>query len=203
MEVKGKILAKKSDNKAFKLDDDNWYNLNDPVIPYLEKMSKGDEIVVTFEKKGVSRYVSKLVSASETPKTTQKESSTDFVCEVCGKTLKDGKFKKCYECNKSGATKKEEPTTSEFKCEDCGATLKNDKYKKCFACGKKSFGKGKGTSYDSPEKAAQIQKESALKSAASVASNQQFADPGTAQQFTLMLADSFLEWLIGEIKEDK
>src|SRR4030067_734882 len=37
MEVKGKILAKKGDNKAFKLDDNNWYNLNDPVIPYLDK----------------------------------------------------------------------------------------------------------------------------------------------------------------------
>jgi hypothetical protein len=57
-EIKVKILAKKSDNKAFKASDDNWYNLNSDVIPSLEKTNKGDEVIVTYEKKGVSRYVS-------------------------------------------------------------------------------------------------------------------------------------------------
>ena len=65
MEIKLTILAKKGDNKAFKGSDGNWYNLNDNVVPYLEKMNKGDEIVVTFEKKGVARYVSKIASAKE------------------------------------------------------------------------------------------------------------------------------------------
>jgi hypothetical protein len=164
MEIKGKILAKKGDNKAFKLDDSNWYNLNDPVIPYLEKMNKGDEIVVTFEKKGVARYVSKLISAklevpkTETPKT---ESTTGFVCEDCQKELKDGKFKKCFMCNK------------------------------------KNPGKIK-TSYDSPEKTAQIQRGNALNAAAMVASSQEFEDPEVAKQFTLLLAEDFLTWLRAE-----
>ena len=110
MEVKGKILAKKGDNKAFKLDDGNWYNLNDPVIPYLEKMNKGDEVVVTFEKKGVSRYVSKLTSANvvEAPGVETCKSSTGFACEVCGRELKNNTFKKCFLCNKKKLVKKED-----------------------------------------------------------------------------------------------
>jgi hypothetical protein len=171
MEVKGKILAKKGDNKAFKLDDGNWYNLNDPVIPYLEKMAKGDEITVTFEKKGVSRYVSKLLNAKETPKEEMKESTTGFACEVCGKELKDGKFKKCFMCNKTGATKKETQTDTPKK-----------EYK----------------SYDNPEKIEQIRRGNALNAAAAVASSQQFADPEVAKQFTLLLAEDFLTWLRAE-----
>lgn len=112
MEIKGKIICKKSDNKAFKLGND-WYNVNDPVIPYLEKINKGDEVVVTFEKKGVSRYVSKLTTASavETPKT-EPTSATGFVCEDCGKELKDGKYKKCFVCNKKNPAPKEKKNDS-------------------------------------------------------------------------------------------
>ncbi len=175
MEERGKIICKKSDNKAFKLGE-NWYNLNDPVIPYLEKLNKGDEVVVTFEKKGVSRYVSKLVVAGavEEPKT-ETTSTTGFACEVCGKALKDGKYKKCFPCNKSGAVKKETSAP--------GAVTEP----------KKPY-----TPYDNPEKTAQIQRGNALNAAASVASAQQFADPDVAKQFTLLLAEEFLTWLRAE-----
>jgi hypothetical protein len=168
-EVKGKIICKKSDNKAFKLSDDNWYNLNDPVIPYLEKMSKGDEVTVTYEKKGVSRYVSKLTGAGavEAPKQEIK-SSTGFACEVCGKELKDGTFQKCFMCNKKGLTKKE------------------------------SAPAGTGNAFNNPEKTASIQRGNALNAAAAVASGQQFADPDVAKQFTLLLAEDFLTWLRAE-----
>jgi hypothetical protein len=154
---------------------ENWYNLNDPVIPYLEKMNKGDEVIVTFEKKGVSRYVSKLVIAgAEAPKEEAKTSSTGFACEICGKELKDGKFKKCYMCNKTGATKKEEKTSAE------------------------PYVKKEYKTYDNPEKTAQIQRGNALNAAATVASSQQFNDPEVAKQFTLILADEFLTWLRSE-----
>jgi methionyl-tRNA synthetase len=160
------IVCKKSDNKAFKGSDDSWYNLNDNVVPYLEKMNKGDKIVIEYTKKGVSRYVSKLTSAdiAETPKTTEPEptkSSTGFACEVCGKELKDGRFKKCFVCNKKNPTPRTE---------------------------KKSY-------YDSPEKTAQIQRGNALNAAGFVASNQQFADPEEAIQYTLEVAERLLEWL--------
>lgn len=205
MEVKAKILAKKGDNKAFKASDGNWYNLNDNVVPYLEKLNKGDEVVIQFEKKGVSRYVSKIVAANEVSKETAKE-STGFTCEVCGAALKDGKYKKCYNCNKSGATKKEEPkeeVSDKPTCKVCGKELKDDKYDTCYVCnkkgGKSSYNKeSKKTSFDSPERTAQIQRGNALNAASMVASSQQFADPETAKQFTLMLADDFLVWLRAE-----
>jgi hypothetical protein len=206
MEVKGTILAKKSDNKAFKLSDDSWYNLNDNVIPVLEKISKGDFVTVQYEKKGVSRYVSNLTTGQtsipkEEPKTETK-SDSPFACSVCGVALKDGKFKKCFKCNQAAKAAKEGTTevphqaepTSEFTCEECGAPLKTGKYKKCYKCGKK----GKTNSYDSPEKTAQIQRGNALNAAAAVASSQQFEDPETAKQFTLLLAEDFLLWLRGE-----
>jgi hypothetical protein len=165
MEVKGKILAKKGDNKAFKLGDD-WYNVNDPVIPYLEKISKGDEVVVTFEKKGVSRYVSKIVSATATkedPAQKTEKSSTGFACEVCGKELKDGKFKKCFTCNKKNPGS--------------------------------SGGKGR-SSYDSPEKTAQIRRGNALNAAgAAISGNLQGLDPDAIAQALIMVADRALEWL--------
>lgn len=167
------IVCKKSDNKAFKADDNNWYNLNDNVVSSLEKMSKGDKITIEYSKKGVSRYVSKLVNAAEASTEKKTESSTGFACEVCGKALKDDKFKKCYMCNKKGLTKKEPTEVVEEK--------------------KKEY-----KSYDNPEKTAQIQRGNALNAAATVASNQQFADPEVAKQFTLLLAEEFLVWLRAE-----
>jgi hypothetical protein len=175
-EIKLTILAKKSDNKAFKGSDGNWYNLNAPVIPYLEKMNKGDEVVVEFEKKGVSRYVSKLVSASaarvEAPVEEKKKSSTGYACEVCGKELKNGKFKKCYTCNKSGATKKEDSksTPTEVKKE----------YK---------------SNYGSPEDIAGKEIGCVLGAAATVAGGCGFKDPEVAAQFVKTLAESLLDWM--------
>lgn len=174
MEERGKIVCKKSDNKAFKASDDNWYNLNAPVIPYLEKMNKGDEVVITFEKKGVSRYVSKLVMASEAkaeaPKEEIKESATGFACEVCNASLKDGRFKVCYMCNKKGLKAKSESKTDAPK-----STYK---------------------SYDNPEKTAQIMRGNALNAAgAAVSGNLTGTDPDTIAQALIMIAERALEWL--------
>lgn len=172
MEVKGKIICKKADNKAFKLGED-WYNCNDNVVSFLEKIGKGEEVTVVFEKKGVSRYVSNISvgggtgGASAAPASTEApKSSTGFACEVCNAPLKDGKYKKCFKCNKSGATKP-------------GAEKSEKK------------------SYNN-DSVAGIQRGCSLGAAATVASSQQFPDPETAQQFTLILADAFLTWLRAE-----
>ena len=168
-----KVLCKKSDNLAFKGDDGNWYNLNSDVVPFLAKVNKGDKITIEYSKKGVSRYVSKLSGAGEVATKTETTSPTGYVCEVCGKVLKDGKFKKCFTCNKSGATKPAEKSTE--------------------SSTKKPY-----VPYDNAEKTAQIQRGNALNAAASVASSQQFADPEVAKQFTLLLAEDFLNWLRAE-----
>jgi len=174
-ETKGKILAKKGDNKAFKLDDGNWYNLNDNVIPYLEKMSKGDEVVVTFEKKGVSRYVSKLANAgaTEIAKTEVRESATGYVCEVCNAPLKDGRFKICYMCNKKGLK-------PEAKKEEASKTYEKKEYK---------------TNYGSPEDIAGKEVGCSLGAAATAASGTAFNDPETCTQFVLEVAERLLDWM--------
>jgi len=183
MEIKVKILAKKSDNKAFKASDNNWYNLNDNVVSTLEKMSKGDEVTVTFEKKGTSRYVSNLTSAGVVVET-KTESATGYVCEVCGKALKDGKYKKCFTCNKSGAVKKE-TATAETKTPE-------------------PYVKKEYKSFDNPEKTAQIQRGNALNAASSAAVGRCFLndngveDPDKAIQWIKIVADSLLEWLRAE-----
>jgi hypothetical protein len=170
------VACKKGDNKAFKaVEGGVWYNVKDPVIPFLEKVNKGDVITITTEKKGASQYVTKITKSAVTaPEPTQEpaveETSDAPKCTVCGKALKNPKYPTCYTC------KGKVPT---------GATVKK--------------------SYDSPEKTAQIQRGNALNASAAVASGQQFVntetglpDLETAQQFTLLLADAFLEWLRAE-----
>ncbi len=166
------IVCKKSDNKAFKGDDGNWYNLNDNVVSYLEKMNKGDKIKIEYTKKGVSRYVSKLTNAAEAPIKEKEKSSTGYTCEVCGKELKDGKYKKCFTCNKSGATKKEDSksTPTEVKKE----------YK---------------SNYGSPEDIAGKEIGCVLGAAATVAGGCGFNDPEVAAQFVKTLAESLLDWM--------
>lgn len=170
MEVKGKIICKKSDNKAFKLGND-WYNVNDIVIPYLEKLNKGDEVVVIFEKKGVARYVSKLMPIKDAIKeeTSTEESTTGFACEVCGKELKDDKFKVCYMCNKKGLKSKTEE--------------------------KKNTNFESTTKYGSPEDIMGKELGCALNAAATVAGGCGFSDPDTAAQFVRELASNLVEWL--------
>jgi hypothetical protein len=180
MEIKGNIICKKSDNKAFKLGD-SWYNLNDNVIPYLEKMSKGDEVTVTYEKKGVSRYVSKLVSGNAITESQQEQptSTSAFACEVCGAALKDGKFKKCYMCNKN---KREKPATT-----NTAPTVSvTEEPKKNWT----------PKPYDNPEKTASIQRGNALNAAgAAISGNLQGTDPDTIAQALIMIAERALEWL--------
>ena len=171
MEITGKIKAKAGNGKGFMVEgQEGWFNATPAVVPYLAKYEKGTEVEVTFEKKGVNKIVSKIVVAmnniKEATTTTSEPVTTGFICEDCGAVLKDGKYKKCYTCNKKNPAK----------AKPVGAS----------------------NSYDNPAKTAQIQRGNALNAASAVASSQQFTDPDTAKQFTLMLADEFLTWLRAE-----
>jgi len=104
-EVKGKLIVKASNGKGFKIEgDEGWFNANDEAAKYLAKFEKGDVLVVTWEKDKVSRKVTKVVKAEEIKK---EENPAAFTCEDCGATLKDGKYKKCYMCNKKAPAKTE------------------------------------------------------------------------------------------------
>jgi len=202
--------------KAFKAQDGTWYNVNDVVIPDLEKTSKGDTIDIEYYEKGIAKYVTKITKAKDnvikepTKEEVKKEAEpTGFNCSECGKVLKDGKFKRCYDCNikkKETAPEKETETattgTTGFKCIDCGKALKDNKYEKCFDCNKKNPSKknwGKKSNYDSPERIAAIQKGNSLNAAAAVISgNLVGQDIDTLKETTLALANCFLDWLRNE-----
>lgn len=173
MEIRGKLKVKAGNGKGFLVEgQEGWFNASDSVVPYLEKINKGEEVTVVFEKKGVKKEVIKITKISNvveknTPEPEEKESPTGFVCEECGAALKDGKYKKCYPCNKKTPAQKE---------------------------GKKSWVK---TSYDNPEKTAQIQRGNALNAAADLLSGRQ-EDPETLAEMTLVVAEKLLEWLRAE-----
>jgi hypothetical protein len=198
---------------------EGWFNCADTTI--LAKYEKGAEVVVVYELNGKIKKVSNILNANvketapeeklpppEVKKETPKQSTTGFACSVCGKELKDGKFKKCYECNVAAKLtpvveeQKVADTTAGPKCIDCGVALKDDKYTKCFTCNKKNpvkkQWKPKSGGYDSPEKTAQIQKGNALNAAASVLCGAQCLDgldPETIAEITKVVANSLLDYL--------
>jgi len=100
MEATGKLAVKAGNGKGFKIDGtDGWFNATDNVKPFLAKMEKGDEVVVTFEKKGVSRNVTMIKKAdgSAPAETSEVKKGTGTkVCD-CGKEIK-GDYDKCYTC---------------------------------------------------------------------------------------------------------
>jgi hypothetical protein len=172
MEVKGKLVAKAGNGKGFKVEgQEGWFNAGDAVVPYLAKIEKGAEVIVTFEKKGVAKNVTKIVKAGATTTTTKPEASkesTGFECEDCHKPLKDGKFKKCFMCNKKA------PKESKHTPED-----------------------GKRTYFGSPEDIAGKQRGCALGAAADLLSGRP-EDPETLAEMTLVVAQKLLDWLRSE-----
>jgi len=216
LELKGTIQVKAGNGKGFMVTgQEGWFNCADTSI--LAKYEKGAEVVVVYELNGKIKKVSNILDANiketapapEVKKDAPKNpSSTGYACEKCGKELKDGKFKKCYECNIAAKAApaveevKSEVATTGFKCVDCGAALKDDKYTKCWECNKKNpvkkQWKPKSGGYDSPEKTAQIQKGNALNAAAAVLCGSTVLDgldPEGIAQVTRIVADSLLDYL--------
>jgi ABC-type sulfate/molybdate transport systems ATPase subunit len=177
-ELRGALKVKAGNGKGFKVEgEDGWFNAEDIVVPYLAKIDVGTEVVVTYTQKGIKKAATKIVVASgavtkkEAPTQATTAPSTGFVCNVCGKEMKDGRFQTCYMCNKKGL----KPATSEEKPKK---TSTSNTYNE--------------------DRSAQIQRGNALNAAAAVASSQTFADADTASQFTLIVAEHLLEWLRAE-----
>jgi len=220
LELKGTIQVKAGNGKGFMVTgQEGWFNCADTSI--LAKYEKGAEVVVVYELNGKIKKVSDIRGtvnaapvAQKAPEPVKQEapkpSTTGYACEKCGKELKDGKFKKCYECNIAAKAAPAENNTAldapgpEIgpKCVDCGVALKDDKYTKCFPCNKKNpvkkQWKPKSGGYDTPEKTAQIQKGNALNAAAAVLCGAQCLDgldPEGIAQVTRIVADSLLDYL--------
>ena len=130
IKLTAKVTNKSKTNKGLQFEgQEGWFSVPEKLIPFSEKINKGDTVEVTFIKTGVSKNVVYLSATTAEAKkeeqpsgcTTQTASTpikgTGFNCTVCGAELKDGKYKKCFNCNKKAkeapvAEKKEEPTTT-------------------------------------------------------------------------------------------
>jgi len=175
-EVRGNLEVKASNGKGFKVSgQDGWFNATDAIVSVLGSLNKGDDVIVTFFNKGVSKNVTAIVKAGQ--ETTAAPNTGEFKCTDCGKVLKNDSFKKCFMCNK----KNPKPTQTETATTDTSSP-------------KKSYNQ-----YDNPEKTAQIQRGNAINAAAaSVSGNLQGADPDTISEVVLSLAQNYLDWLRAE-----
>jgi len=103
----------------------------------------GDEVNVEYTEENGKYNCTRIEKAGGTS-TPQQEApvttnNAEFKCSECGKALKDGKYTKCYLCNKKSLSKPAQSSADgEYKCIDCGATLKDGKYKKCYTCNQKN-----------------------------------------------------------------
>ena len=135
IKITAKVTNKSKTNKGLQLEgQEGWFSVPDKLVTYAEKLNKGDVVEVTYIKKGAFQNVLGLYPVSTTPKEGTKEEPkveekipTEFSCTVCGVGLKDGTFKKCFNCNKKA---KEAPKVEEKKEEPAKTQVFDDKTKK-------------------------------------------------------------------------
>ena len=120
IKLTAKVTNKSKTNKGLQFEgQEGWFSVPEKLIPFSEKINKGDTVEVTFIKTGVSKNVVYLSATTaevkkEEPKVEEKK-GTGFNCTECGVELKDGKYKKCFNCNKKAKespieeTKEKEP----------------------------------------------------------------------------------------------
>lgn len=173
-----KLVRKANNKKGFKIEgSEEWYNASEAVVPYLEKISEGTSVTISYFKKGVTNIVTKIVkeesgSASETTK--PKENAPR--CSVCGKELKNPNYPTCWDCRdkqpKSKQTTEQKPKTEPPQ---------------------KTYSKR-----DDSTQAA-IQRGNALNAAAAaVSGNFAGSDPATIAQAVKLIAIDLLDWLKAE-----
>jgi len=187
LKLTAKVTNKSKTNKGIQLEgQEGWFSIPEKLTGFVAKINKGDNVDITYLKKGVFKNVLLIYSTKEEvkkeePKAETTKSTTGFACSDCGKELKDDKYKKCYTCNQKAPVQTQ---VIEEKDKESG-----------------TGNKGKGY-YDNPEKTAQIQRGNSLNAAAMVMSNPnvQMGDysPEALAEATKTLAGSFLDWLRAE-----
>ena len=177
----GTIEYKAGNKKGFKIVEDpgRWYTANKEVIDDLAKVDKGNVVEITYVSNGEFRNVSKIVKVEGGEEVKAETKATGFACEECGAKLKDGKYKKCYVCNKKA---KDNPKPEVTKTQ----VIDEPEKKSTWTPG----------NYNNSEKTAQIQRGNALNAAAaSISGNLTGSDPDTIKEATLILASAYLDWL--------
>ena len=130
---------------------ERWMTCTKEVYGFAKKALKGtdkttgyggDEVKVEYTQEGGKYNCTRIekISAEPSPQMPTGYDNTDgsYKCSECGKALKDGKYTKCYLCNKKSPKKSTQSTDGKPVCIDCGATLKDGKYKKCYTCNQKN-----------------------------------------------------------------
>ena len=174
---------------------EKWCSTTSAVYNFAQKNFEEDEEVdVEYSVKNGQYSVSKIMKVGGGSKKTEKkeeETMSKFACEDCGATLKEGKYKKCYTCNKKTPSK---PKTEGYTCSDCGAPLKDNKYEKCYTCNQKNpVASKKGTTDEA------IRKEAVLKASCDAVKTLAgfVQDPDTLANIVESLYDRLYKKLFG------
>ncbi|MBU0580765.1 MAG: hypothetical protein KKA19_06280 [Candidatus Margulisbacteria bacterium] len=179
MEAKGTLKFVAKNGTGFKIAEDNdWFNADKAMVDVLAGVEKGAKMTLIYENKGKNRVVSEIL-VDEEAVAEKGETSTKFTCNVCGKELKDGKYKTCFMCNKKGVKSK-----VENKVETTSSAVTEKKEWK--------------SNYGSAEDVAGKEIGCAVGAAATVAGGQQFSDVDAAAEYTLILAQKLLDWIRGQ-----
>lgn len=106
---KGKFLVK----MEFEAGKEKWATTSEAVVNYAKTNFKANEDVdVEYTEKNGSYSVSRITKKGSAPAPveakTEAPKSSEHTCEDCGAVLKDGKYKKCYTCNKKNPAPKKE-----------------------------------------------------------------------------------------------
>jgi hypothetical protein len=106
---KGKFLVK----IEFEAGKEKWATTSEAVVNYAKANFKANEDVdVDYTEKNGQYSVSRITRKGSAPAPVETKpevsSSTEYKCTDCGATLKDGKYKKCFPCNKKNPTPKKD-----------------------------------------------------------------------------------------------
>ena len=119
IKITAKIAKKSKTNKGILIEgNDAWFSIAEKLVGFVEKLNPGDSVELTYIKKGTFQNVIGIYPAKGEVKEEPKEEKkgTGFNCTECGAELKDGKYKRCFNCNKkakeNSVTEKEPVTTT-------------------------------------------------------------------------------------------
>ena len=192
IKLTAKVVNKSKNNKGLQFEgqEDAWFSVPEKLVGYSTKIEKGDTVEITYIKKGTFRnvigiYLTPGEKKEETP-TTEAKKETGFNCTECGAVLKDGKYKKCFSCNKKA---KENPVKEEQG--DAPGTASGTKVFDEPEQGKEGWKPGK-SNYGSPEDIAGKEVGCAANCAAAILAGRP-EDPGALLELWRTLFNGILE----------
>lgn len=192
IKLTAKVVNKSKNNKGLQFEgqEDAWFSVPEKLVGYSTKIEKGDTVEITYIKKGTFRnvigiYLTPGEKKAEAPVAEAKK-ETGFNCTECGAVLKDGKYKKCFSCNKKA---KETPIKEEKG--DAPGTASGTQVFDDPNAGKEGWKPGK-SNYGSPEDIAGKEVGCAANCAAQILSGRT-EDPETLLELWRTLFNGILE----------